>query len=506
MRSPPSSLRQKLLLATTIPTAALLIAYGWLAYRVAQQGLEDELGARLVAIGQSISSDLSGGLDAAQLDRLDPSKKRVIKRLQDRLERARAMTGARRIFLFDHELKSLIDTDPEVQLGQRIYSLDADQVEVTRALTELTPSSSVLFTDERGAYYKNAYVPVFLDPEHTKPVAGLGVVASAEYFTLLSMFAQALLLIGLLGVMATCAIAILFARRLVAPVNDLVAAAERLASGDMTTPVPTAEARADELAILASSFEHMRGAILERDQQLQMMLSGIAHEVRNPLGGMELFVGLLREDLTWMESSDAQRDMLDKVNKIERELHYLARVVTDFLDFARHKTPELSRFEAASFVAEIEALMASQADEAQVMLSAQLDPQDLELLAEPDALRSAVINVIRNAIQACGAGGHVRLTLSAPEPLQRVIEIRDDGCGIPQEHLDAIHTPFYTTKEKGSGLGLALTKKILTQHGGSLHVSSALGQGTTIRFTLPFDPDAPQLPSSSANIPEGWLG
>lgn len=498
-----SSLRNKLIAVFLIPTIALLAAYGLLAYRVAQQGLEDELGARLAAIGQTISADLSGGLDAQQLERLDPSKERVRKRLAARLERAREMTGARRIFLFDLQLKSLIDTDESVEFGQRLYALEVDRVEVDRALSERRPTSSVLFFDEDGVPYKSAYIPVFLDAERTRVVAGLGVEASASYFTLLQSFASSLLVIGALGALLILIIASIFARAIVLPVNRLVVAADNLGAGDLTTPI-TAPPGGDELSFLARSFELMRQSILGRDQQLQMMLSGIAHEVRNPLGGMELFVGLLREDLTWSEQTDARDGMLDKLSKIERELHYLARVVTDFLDFARNKPPELARFPAQPLLDELLSVMAAQAEEAHSALHLHLSPDDVELVAERDTLRRALINIIRNALQACTSGGEVTITVAAPSPSSRMIEVRDSGCGIPPEQLAQVLTPFYTTKEKGSGLGLALTQKILSQHGGRLELESTVGVGTTVRMILPFDPDTPEI--ATAAIPEGWLG
>jgi signal transduction histidine kinase len=500
-----SSLRNKLIAVFLVPTAILLTVYGLLAYRVAQQGLEDELGARLGAIGQAISADLSGGLDAQQLERLDPSKERVRKRLQTRLERARAMTGARRIFLFDPQLNSLIDTDPAVEFGQPLYTLKLDRVEVDRVMTQGASAASVLFTDEAGVRYKSAYVPVFLDAEHTQVVAGLGVEASASYFTLLNTFARDLVLIALLGLLCVMLVAALFSRAIVRPVNRLVAAAGRLGAGDLVTPIVAAEADGgDELSFLARAFEQMRQRILSRDQQLQMMLSGIAHEVRNPLGGMELFVGLLREDLMWSEEGKARDGMLSKVGKIERELGYLARVVTDFLDFTRNKAPELTRFGARALLDEIAAVMAAQAEEAHSELVIAITPDALELVAERDTLRRALINIIRNGLQACGGGGQVHVTITAPQATQRLIEVRDDGCGISPEQLAQIWTPFYTTKEKGSGLGLALTRKILEQHGGQLTLESAPGQGTTVQMTLPFDPAVAE--EASAAIPEGWLG
>ncbi|MEC9443175.1 MAG: ATP-binding protein, partial [Myxococcota bacterium] len=103
-------------------------------------------------------------------------------------------------------------------------------------------------------------------------------------------------------------------------------------------------------------------------------------------------------------------------------------------------------------------------------------------------------------------GGPTTHRVLAPTPTERVIEIKDQGSGIPEEKLAEILTPFFTTKEKGSGLGLALTGKIIEQHGGQMTIDSTVGEGTTVRFVLPFDPNIEQAARAQAAIPEGWLG
>lgn len=503
-----ASLRNKLTLVFLIPTALILSLYAVFAFVIIRAGLEDELGLRLMAVGQTLSSQLSGGVQAAQLERLDPTMERVISRQRSKLDAVREQTKVRRLFLFDRELKSLVDTNPQVTLHQRLYTLDADRLEIAKTFAQGESTTSILFTDEDGTRYKNAYVPIFLDEERKQVVAVLGVEASASYFDLLTNFASGLVFMGAFGLLLIILVAVLFARRITEPVNTLVDAAQRLGQGQLDEPVTKLDPRSphddDELKFLARAFEEMRLNIVSRDQQMQMMLSGIAHEVRNPLGGMELFCGLLHEDLAAESGLDpGAQDKLDKVERIQRELGYLAKVVNDFLDFARHKPLELERFSAQELAQEVYNLLFGQLLESCCELEIQIEPDELELTGDRERLRRALINAIRNAYQASPDGGQITLRLSSPSPSLRALEVADHGVGIPQEKLQDILTPFYTTKEKGSGLGLAMIQKVAEQHGGTLALESVLGQGTTIKLLIPFDPEVKPV---EAAIPEGWLG
>ncbi|MBA2661609.1 MAG: HAMP domain-containing histidine kinase [Bradymonadaceae bacterium] len=500
------SLRNKLVGVFLLPTLATILVYGLLAYFAAHQGLEEELGKRVVAVGQAVSADMSESIDAAQIERLDASMSRVQARLQERLVRVRNATGVRRVFIFDREHKSLVDTDGQVAFGQQIYQLDADRVEIERTFAAAEATTSTLFASEDGQLHKTGYAPL---TNEGRVVAVLAVEASAEYFDLLTNFASVLSILGALGLALVIVAATLFSRALIRPVNDLVEAAKRLGRGEWEQPVLAdglGAEQGDEIDYLAYAFEEMRRDIVQRDRQLQMMLSGIAHEVRNPLGGMELFCGLLREDLEAADDEGDHARQIEMVRKIQRELGYLEKVVRDFLDFARSHPLERERFSATELLEEVSALMSGELDEACCPLVCNVVSDALEISADRERLRRAIINLVRNAYQACPNGGHITLSVSGHDS-ERIISIGDDGPGIEAARLEEICQPFYTTKEKGSGLGLALTRQIVEQHGGRLEIESTVGVGTTMRIILPFDPSVEARTTiEAAAIPHGWLG
>ncbi len=488
------SLRTKITGAFLLPILAILLIYGALTYYASRQGLEDELGKRLVSVAQTVAASMNDGVDAEQLQRIDGEKTRVLARFRDKLMSVRDATGVERVFLFDASLASIADTQSDIAFGQILHAQQADRVELDGLFDDRDGATSVLFRGPQGALFKTGYAPV---RHNGSVVAAVGVEASASYFALLNNAASVLTGLGALSVILILLVGTWVGVRITRPVNKLVEEARRLGRGDYAEPITIHDRTQDELSILAEAFEDMRKDVLNRDQQLQMMLSGIAHEVRNPLGGMKIFAGLLEEDLR----GEGNIDHLEKVTRIQRELTYLDCVVTDFLEFAREQPPALERFRAAELLSEIDDLLSSECRNVGTTLNIAVEPEDVELTADRQKLRRAVINCVRNGYQACGEGGKVTVTVVQDAGLRRVI-ISDNGPGIPPEQLQEILTPFFTTKEKGTGLGLSLTRRVVEQHGGELKIDSEIGRGTTIEFVLPFD----SAVESQNSIPEGWLG
>jgi signal transduction histidine kinase len=221
----------------------------------------------------------------------------------------------------------------------------------------------------------------------------------------------------------------------------------------------------------------MRLQLAERDARTQQMLAGIAHEVRNPLAGMTLFIGILRDELP---EHDERRN---HVERIRRELGYLERVVNDFLEYARRPKPELRDVPCDSLLVEV-AQLASTDD-----LVVEVEPCD-SLVARADRaqLRRAALNLAKNAVQAATAAGHrgrgaVRLAARRHGD-ELAIVVWNQGKEIAAATCERLFEPFFTTREKGTGLGLAFVHEIAADHGGRVEVASAAGE-TTFTLVLP---------------------
>jgi signal transduction histidine kinase len=472
-------IREKLVLAYLLPATALIVAFAWLAYRTMRQTLESELGNRLVSLAQAATAqvdvtfleELARALNDRE-DDVDIRRSNTYEYLRARLATLRRRTGVRGISIFDRQKRNLVEDSGKVPVGELDYARQADSVELDQVFTG-SARASLLFTGKDGVVYKSGYAPV---RQGERVVAALAVDGPAEFFTVLSDLQSSLIVAGGALALVVVAVSLFFASRLSRPLRSLVDAAQRIGRGELGRAI-SVQGR-DEVGFLARTMEEMRQSIEARDRQMQMMLSGIAHEVRNPLGGIELYAGLLREEL----GDDPKK--LARVQRIERELAYLKSVVNDFLDFARKLPLDRAPLELGPYLQDVLALVAADAEARGVETEVLVLPEASVVRVDADKLRRAILNLLRNALQAMPQGG--RLTLETARNGDRVhLIVRDTGEGMPEEVQKEIFTPFFTTRERGTGLGLAFVKKIVEEHGGEVRVASAQGAGTAVTLALP---------------------
>ena len=464
------TLLARLLLAYLLPTLGLLGAFGFLAHRIAARSLEQSLGRQLVGIAQAAVSQLR----PESIEFLSPGDdgSRTARRLKQRLKAVRERTGVARIFVIDRDHRGRIDTEADVRIGDRYYHAEADRVELDRVFSG-DAVSSVLFRGTQGQYFKTGYAP--LSTPEGRVVAALGVEGSAAFYADLNRLSQYLAAAGVVIALLVVLISAAFARRLTRPLRRLAEEARRIGAGELDQPI--AITGKDEVGLLASTMNDMRESIRARDEELQLMLSGIAHEVRNPLGGIALFSGLLRDELA------EEPDRLKHLHRIEKELDTLKNVVEEFLAYTRRQDLERRPVPMAPLIQQVFDLAGPLAKTQEVSLQCDA-PQDIHAMGDRQRLSRALLNLVQNAIQASAPGSTVRVTAESVE-VGLAIRIRDTGTGIPQDAQAKIFTPFFTTREKGTGLGLALVQKIIKEHGGTLDVESAVSQGTTVTVYLP---------------------
>jgi signal transduction histidine kinase len=469
-----AKLWRRLLAAFLASTVLILAGIGYLAYRAAAQAMEAQLGDSLIAVAR-VSAEQVGKPRALRLEPGDETS-RTYNNLRERLEALRAATEVARIYLFDSAGRALVDSAGELRIGEEIVRLAADRAELHHVFAG-QPRSSLLFTGRDGARYKSGFAPVRLEGS-PEVVAAVGVDGSARFFEPLADLGRVLGLVGGLALGLVGLISVLLARRITQPLQRLVEAARAIGRGELEGEIGV-ETR-DEIGELAWTLNDMRRSILARDQQLQMMLAGIAHEVRNPLGGMALFVGLLREEVA--DRPEAQKQL----ERVATELGYLERVVRDFLEFARKRPPALDVVDAREELQAVATLMSAEVAQAGLSLDVAFEGDARGARWDRERVRGALLNLVRNAVQASSPGSRVTLGLRADDGAL-ALEVRDQGVGIPPELRDKVFEPFFTTRQKGTGLGLALVKKVVEAHRGRIELESEVGRGTTVRMLLPRD-------------------
>lgn len=470
-------LRTRLLFAYVAALVPIAVVFGVLASLRAEREFEAELGQRLATAASMIAAQYGSEANAARIARLEPDSSATIKRIRDALVSAQEAADLRRVRIVRPSLETLVDTaetprDERPETFLSAFDLAGDQVEIRALVASREPGDSVRFYAEDGTPVKRGYAPIVHDDVVVAIVVTEG---SAAWFARLHGIRRALFGAGAFAILVVALVTALVSRRITAPLSRLAKAARQIGVGRFKVEIEVDES--DEIGELANALRAMQRDLLNREEEAQMMLAGIAHEVRNPLGGMELFVGLLEESL------EADTDARTYALRVRRELGYLQRVVEEFLAFARERSLESARVSASAFFAPVLEGCA-EGVEAEI-------PADIEVSGDLDALRGVVQNVVQNARQATQDDAPVRIALRA-EGRWREIVVADAGCGMSEEVLADVFRPFFTTREKGTGLGLPLAKKVVERHGGSIDVRSVEGSGTTVTLRLPFDPNAPE--------------
>jgi len=220
--------------------------------------------------------------------------------------------------------------------------------------------------------------------------------------------------------------------------------------------------------------------VSERLAALGRITAGVAHEVKNPLNSMRLWLENLKESLSYNGDDPSQQ----AVQVLDKEIDRLDQVVKRFLDFTRPMDVRLEATQLADLLTEVLEIAKPQLQKSNIQI-AQLLPIDVpEVYVDRALLKQAVLNLVLNAAEAMPGGGQLRLVLSRRGEMAE-ITVGDTGNGIPQEDQQKIFQLFFTTRPGGSGIGLASTFRIVQLHNGSIDFTSEVGRGTTFRIELP---------------------
>jgi two-component system nitrogen regulation sensor histidine kinase GlnL len=242
----------------------------------------------------------------------------------------------------------------------------------------------------------------------------------------------------------------------------------------------------NELSTVEDLEEERR--VLDRLSMMGTLASGLAHEIRNPLGGIRGAAQLLSREAPTSEHKEYASIIVSEADRLNK-------LMTELLDFSNPKPIKMSPVNINKLLSEVLSLQEETFKSQRTELKQEFDPSLPFVLGHEDSLKQAFLNLINNALEAMGQGGslhvitsflpNVRLLLGEGRagPMAQVT-IRDTGPGIPEENLKSLFTPFFTTKPKGTGLGLMITQRILKEHQGGLKVHSELEKGTSFRVFL----------------------
>ena len=228
---------------------------------------------------------------------------------------------------------------------------------------------------------------------------------------------------------------------------------------------------------------------------LTTLTAGVAHEIKNPLGSIGIHLELMKKEMSGKDQIET-RKVMENLLIIKEEVDRLNRIVMDFLFTVRPMNAELSYDDLNRVVQELLELKKPELAEAGIALETELMAPGPQILMDERYMKQAVLNLLNNAISAMPEGGKLQVCTQQLGNEVR-LKISDNGVGIPEENMDKIFEPYFTTKDFGSGLGLTLVYKIVKEHLGDIEINSKVGEGTTISLSFPIPQKEKRLISYS---------
>ena len=255
------------------------------------------------------------------------------------------------------------------------------------------------------------------------------------------------------------------------PISRLVRFSEQIGTGNFNTEAP--KNIGGELQVLRDALIRMKNDLSQIHMEREKMLAQVAHEIRNPLGGIELLTGLIKEDL------DSKSKNSVYASKILEEIYALKNQINAYLSFSRPIEAHLEKVPLISVMEKLKRDFNKQLSNRKIVINISINVDFI--MFDPNHLRQVLDNLMANSIQVLNNEGNISI-ISDEKGGQTYISISDDGPGIAEESFERIFDPFFTTHEQGTGLGLSICKKICQENKANLLVHNNIEKGCT--FTI----------------------
>jgi signal transduction histidine kinase len=303
------------------------------------------------------------------------------------------------------------------------------------------------------------------------PDSFLGIKAPAVKFARIEEFDNIFWLLGIGGIVFIVFISWFLANSITRPVNELVKFSRQIGDNKLDTLAP--EGMKGELAILSKSMDTMRKNILRNQKERENMLAQIAHEIRNPLGGIELLAGLTKEDLQRENLSD------EYPTKILSEVTGLKKLITSYLSYSKPAPANPEDVEINELVDNIENVFKIILEDKNITLQKNITLSKYRF--DRDQLKHVLMNLVANSIDSTDSQGTIEIKSYSVNG-HHIISVSDDGPGINKDNMDKLFEPFFTTKKDGIGLGLAITRKYCEENNAEIKIDPAKGKGVTFKI------------------------
>jgi signal transduction histidine kinase len=292
------------------------------------------------------------------------------------------------------------------------------------------------------------------------------------------------------------ALIIFLARRYTTPIKNLVEDFKRVSAGDLSVTIPVESE--DEIGEMAVGFNNMVEKLREREalekrlyeaehlSRVGQLASGIAHEIRNPLNYISLAIDHLKTEMLPC-CGDKCGDLEELTDKIKEEVRRANYMVVNFMNYGRPLKLRRTQVVYRELLGKVLPVLQDRLTEQHIIVDLKIPPELPPLWIDRELFRNCILNFVSNASQAMPDGGTITLG-ALLEGDQVKLTFSDHGSGIAPDDIAKIFQPYFTTKDVGIGLGLAITERIIKEHGGGIEVESTVDSGTTFTVSLPLEP------------------
>ena len=338
----------------------------------------------------------------------------------------------------------------------------------------------------------NVIVPVVANG---KPAGYIHLKLNTEDFSVLLRLSAIRRIFAALFVLSIgTAVAVVLARYYTRPIVAMASAAEQVAAGNLDQSLPIE--RSDEIGQLARSFNDMIVRLREDRQVRERLRTAehlasagqfarhIAHEIKNPLNFISLSIDHIG-DTCRPPGREAAERFDTQVRNLKGEIGRISRFAESFLEYGRPFELQIEDCDIEQVLSEVLDLVSARARSTGIGIVR--EPGSLpQIKADHEFLRTCLLNVVKNAFESMPDGG--TLTVSSTfDDNQLTLIIKDTGAGVSADNLDKLFTPLFSTKKNGLGLGLALTRRVIEEHGGKVRLESEPGRGSSVAISLPLD-------------------
>ncbi len=453
-----STIKLKIILVFSIITILLVGAMARISYLYVKNIYQEQLSEQITLLCELVAD----AMETNYLEFIDANGDNLAHRHYETIIAAQVQKmNLSNGFIFDENFRILLSINPEISTTRLLIN----RMEI-RELVIGASTVSMPFKGEDDNWYMWGY-------HRLSDGYYLGIQENVDRLKKLEDLSFVFLSIGILGILVTAIAGILLAGSVARPIDRLVNFSEKIGAGDFKTTPP--QRMSGELEILRNALVKMKNDLMVKQKEKENLLAQIAHEIRNPLGGIELLAGLVKEQI------EPQTPNAMYVQKILDEIYNLKAQITAYLNYSRPVQPEREVIHLPAVLDEIKTVFEKRLSEKNITFDC--DIRNPEIIFDRQHLRQILINLISNSLEAMNGKGSISIksNMQGNDP---TIALSDDGPGISPEHFKDLFKPFFTTKEGGTGLGLSICHKLCQENNAALTASNNKDKGCTFKIIL----------------------